>query len=69
MGLALLPFQQGPEVPLHNSAIGDFMVYQHRIQTNLLQLFAHPDNPEWFSEISVITFETNIVAEQKQTYW
>jgi len=45
------------------------MVYQHRIQTNLLQLFAHPDNPEWFSEISVITFETNIVAEQKQTYW
>jgi len=24
---------------------------------------------EWFSIISVITFEVNIVAEQKQKYW
>jgi len=41
------------------------MVYQYRIETNLLQLFAHLGTSEWFSTISVI-FEVNIVAEQKQ---
>jgi len=24
------------------------MVYQDRIETNLLQLFAHPETSEWF---------------------
>jgi len=24
------------------------MVYQNRLDTNLLQLFAHPKNSEWF---------------------
>jgi len=45
------------------------MVYQDRIETNLLQLFAKQENSEWFSIISVIIFEVNIVAEQKQKYW
>jgi len=31
----------------HNSIIGNFMVYQHRLETNLLQLFGHPENPEY----------------------
>jgi len=35
------------------------------IATNLLQLFMHPENSQWFSTIFVI-FEVNIVAEQKQ---
>jgi len=39
------------------------MVYQYRIYTNLLQLFAQPEISKWFS---VIIFEVNIVAEQKQ---
>jgi len=42
------------------------MVYKDRIEANLLQLFAHGENSEWFSIIFVIIFEVNIVAEQKQ---
>jgi len=30
----------------HNSIIGNFMVYQDRLETNLLQLFRHPENSE-----------------------
>ena len=30
------------------------MVYEDRLQTNLLQLFTDPENSEWFSIISII---------------
>jgi len=40
------------------------MVYQDRLELNLLQLFAHAENSEWFSILSVITYVVNIVAEQ-----
>jgi len=43
------------------------MVYQDRLETNLLQQFAHPENSEQFSIISVVTFEVSTVDEQKQT--
>jgi len=43
------------------------MVYQDRLETNLLQLFGRPENSEWFSIISVIILEVNIVDDQKQT--
>jgi len=52
----------------HNNIVGNFMVYQDRLETNLLQLLGHPEISEWFSIISVIIFEANIVDEQKQTY-
>jgi len=42
------------------------MVYQDRIETNLLQPPEHPETSEWFSIISAIIFEVNIVAERKQ---
>jgi len=42
------------------------MFYQDRIETNSFQLFAQPEISEWFSIISGIIFEVNIVAEQKQ---
>ena len=45
----------------HNSIIGNFVVYQDRLETNLLQLLGHPKNSEWFSIISVTIFEVNIV--------
>jgi len=45
------------------------MVHQDRFETNLLQLFAQQENSEWFSIMSAINFEVNIVAEQKETYW
>ena len=47
----------------HYSIIGYFMVYQDRLETNLLQLFRHSENSKWFFNISVIIFEVNIVAE------
>jgi len=31
----------GAQVPLRNSIISNFMIYQDRLETNLLQLFAH----------------------------
>ena len=51
----------------HNSIVGNFVVYQDRLETNLLQLFGHPEDSKWFSVISVIIFPVNIVDEQKQT--
>jgi len=42
------------------------MIYQKRFETKLFQLFAHSENSEWFSIISVVTFDVNIVSEQKQ---
>jgi len=56
------------EASFHNSIIGHFVVYKDRIERNLLQQCGHPENSEWFSVVSVIMFEVNIVAEQKQTY-
>jgi len=46
--------------------MGNFMVYQDRFERNLLQLLEHPSNSEWFSIISPILFEVNVVALQKQ---
>ena len=46
-----LPFHRratGAEVPFHKSIIGNFMVYQDRIETNVLQLFAHPETSACF---------------------
>jgi len=60
----------GAKVPYQkivtNMLVSDnFMVYQYRIKTILLQLFAHRENSEGFS---IMTFEVNIVAKQKQAY-
>jgi len=42
------------------------MVYQDRLETNLLQLFVHSENSDGFSIICVIMVEANIVSEKKQ---
>jgi len=44
------------------------MVYQDRIETNSLPLFAQPGTSERFSTISGIILEVHIVAEHKQEY-
>jgi len=36
----------------HNGIRGNFMVYQDQLETNLLQLFRHPENSECFSIIA-----------------
>jgi len=46
--------------------MGNFIVHQYRIETILLQLFARQENSEGFSIISVVIFEINIAAKQKQ---
>jgi len=33
----------GAEVPFSRNIIGNFVVYQDRLETYLLQLFAHPE--------------------------
>jgi len=53
------------QVPLHNSIISNFMIYQDRLERNLLQLFANTENSEWFSMISVISLEVNIFTEHE----
>jgi len=58
--------ETGTEVPFCKSIIGNLMVYQSRIEINLLRLFSHPETSEWFSILSGIICEVNIVAEQKQ---
>jgi len=54
-----LPFHKGGKgaaVPFYENVIGNFMVCQVRIETNLLQLFAHPETSGWFSIFSGIIF-------------
>jgi len=53
----------------YNSSMGILTVYQDLVETNLLQLFAHPENSEWFSVISIAMFDVKIVAEEKRPYW
>jgi len=36
------------------------MIYQDRLETNLLQLFTHTQSSEWFNIISVISFDGRI---------
>jgi len=38
--------ENGAEEAFHNNIIGYFMVYQDRFETNLLQLFVHPEDSE-----------------------
>jgi len=45
------------------------MVYQDRIDTNLLQLFAHPETTEWFSIISGIIFESTSLLNRNKYNW
>ena len=53
-------------MPFYENIVSNFMGYQDRIETHLLQLFEHLETSDWFSIISGIIFEVNIVAEQKQ---
>jgi len=41
---------------IDRSIISNAIVDQDRLETNLLQLFAHPQNSEWFSIISIVIF-------------
>jgi len=34
----------GADMPFHNNIIGNFMVYEDRLEKSLLQLFQRPEN-------------------------
>ena len=53
-------------VPFHYRVVGNFTVDNDPLETTLLQLFVYPGSSEWFSIISAIDFEVNVVAAQKQ---
>jgi len=54
------------EVPFHKVSEVISWFIKIDLETNFLQLFAHAETSEWFSIISVISLEVNIVSEQKQ---
>jgi len=56
----------GAEVPFHSRITENCMVFQDQLETNLLQLFAHPQNSEWFSTIFAIIFEAKNFCCSKQ---
>jgi len=63
------PFKReatGVDLLFHNRIISNFIVNNDRLETNLLQIFAHPQKPEWVSILSGRIFEVNVVARQKQ---
>ena len=61
-----LLFQKGRRCIFHHSIVGNFMVYQDRIETNLWQLFAQQKNPEWFSIISVIILRSVLLLNRNK---
>jgi len=64
------PFKRrakGSEVLFHNSIMGDSTVYQNRLETNLLQLFAHPENSEWLLHHYVLS--TFLPNKNKHNWW
>jgi len=51
----LCPFTRGATgAEVLFSIIGNLMVYEDRVETNLSQLFVHTENSEWLSIISNI---------------
>jgi len=55
----------GAQVSLHNSMMGTFMFCQDGLKTNLMQLFAHAENSEWFS--ITLSIERNPFSAENQT--
>jgi len=42
------------------------MVHQYHIETNLLQLFAQPENSQGFSTTSVVIFVVKLLLNKKK---
>jgi len=45
------------------------MFYQDVLETNLLQLFVHPENSEWYSIISVIILRSMLLMNRNKHNW
>jgi len=65
----------GAELTFHHSIIGNFMV-KDLVETNLLQLFTHPQHSEWFSSLCYYFWgqhccwtETNILVKNYLVFY
>jgi len=56
-------------VPFYNSIICNFIVYQERFETNLLQLFAHPEKSQRFSTILCLCLRTTLFLNRNKHNW
>jgi len=67
------PFKRGTvwaEVPFRSNIIGNFIVYHYRIETRLLQLFAHQENSEGFSIIFLlISLRSTLLLNGNKHNW
>jgi len=45
------------------------MVYQDRLEVNLLQLFVHAKNSEWISIISAIFLRSTLFPRKNKDNW
>ena len=53
----------------HNIIAGNFVVYQDRLETNLLQLFGRPENSEWFSANFVVILRPTLLLNRNKHDW
>jgi len=57
----------GADVTFHNNFIGNFIVYQDGIETDLLKfLCPHPENSECFSVISFIIIDVKLLLNRNK---
>jgi len=45
--------------------VGDFMVYQNRLEKMLLQIFAHPENQKFFHILLIFLRSTMLLHRKK----
>jgi len=51
----------GEQVPLHNSIINNFMIYQDQLETNSLQLFVHTQNSKSFLKFLLLFLRSTLL--------
>ena len=59
----------GETMPFYEDIIGNFMVYQDRTETYLLQLFAHRETSDWFSIILALFLRSTSLLNRNKHNW
>jgi len=58
----------GAEVPFYKSMIGNCMVYHDRIESNLLQIFAHPETLGFLQFLLLFLGSTSLLNRNKHSW-
>jgi len=53
----------------HSSIIDNFLAYKDWLETNLLQLFGHPEYSEWFSKILLLFLRSALLMNRNKHFW